>query len=244
MKPELIRAIVTAHIQVTEAISKIRKASRGCPEPDNLLGALGSFDAGASLILRKYARSLPAGGWAMDVGIPDYVAAGLVSGVGLPIADADALVSRCGVEPRRYVTPNLAKEAIAKVAGFGSRPIPIDQVRAIAKIIDRRLIWKEGHATPGKRLEIPREEVHLWATSPKHSEFLRELCLTLGDWIARNPQAPYHSIYSKTLDDESAKSLQDDQRRVTLGQIEYRAKVNAIRAFLRDYAKELKATGF
>jgi hypothetical protein len=227
-----MQAVVQAYFKNSEAKEGLEDALICTPNNPmlyRLTGRMEGFEAECLVEMRSYAREFPASRWAMTV-IPDAYAAGYACGIHVdfdrPIVSPGLLAVFCGMEAKRYLpAPEVKRILIEITKGRTMGLVTKSEVRQLADIVERN---------PFQLGENPTfEEVYMWATKRRHSEFLRWLSISLGHWMSTH-ENPYLQTYIENLAINSSKP-----KVPSMEQIEQRSRNAAVRKFLLDYHRHM-----
>lgn len=239
-----MQRIVSTYLSLHDNLNQLRKIKvTGYPDLDKTIiyleEDLENVEVNCEFIFRNYSRSMPASKWAFEeVQMPSWASAGVAAGIPDNLESATHLVALAGVEARRYVSPEEAKNIMMDFlnrSGYsGDRKhyrFSVKEVADIGSRISRSIV---------DILEMPDhdcyswDEIFLWATKRTHSDYLRTVSLPLGEWIEVHSQNHYHQYYQKVMDEQSDKIIKENKP-LTLAQVTHRARTSAVRVFLTDY---------
>jgi hypothetical protein len=197
---------------------------------------LKSVERSCQVLFEAFSGFDPAAKWAMEEAkVPSWVSAGYASGVPHNVDSASHLIAMSGMEARRYVSPEEAKnimmEYLIKANFTGSRKKYIFNKAEIGEIAERVMRSASDLSEGG---DYSWDAVFYWATKRTHFEFLRTVSLKLGEWIEVHPENHYHQHYLKVMQEQNDKIIKEDKN-IMLAQVTHRARSYAVRMFLSDY---------
>jgi hypothetical protein len=225
--------VVNGYLGVQEVLKRVDSLKEPSRWITNMAQSLNHFEARAWRDMRDYATRFKAPCWALTV-VPVWVAAGLAAGVrrGAVIKGPSTLWMFCGMETRRYVSPEETRKILASTLG----QTPDDKItdamlHHLAKRLDRppTLVGRQPN----------RQEIYLWATKRRHSEFLRTVALKLGEYIEKDHASPYYEAYAQALEKEGEQSLQHG-RGTGISELDRYARHAAVRKFLSEYYNHIQ----
>lgn len=223
-----MRELVSAYLKILDFMKSVEHLEDPSEWIKSRLHTLDSFESRASKDMNEYAQSNVASQWALKV-VPEWMAAGLRAGIHpkAEVHSASTLWMFCGMEERKYLPVDFVREVMNSILGnTPDEAITDRQIQKIATTIDRPPSLVGKHPT--------RQEVYLWATKRRHSEFLRDISLRLGEWIESNRGCWYHQAYLNALEKKGEHALEFNTGSA-LAELSRYARNGAVRAFLHDY---------
>jgi len=224
--------VVLGHLSVTDIINRVNKIEYRSRWLESITQTLDSFEARSWKDMQAYALRNDASRWALSV-VPNWMAAGMLAGIkpGAIIRNPTTLWMFCGMETKKYLPTDHTRDVIDEILGdLPDEAITDYHLRKIANRVDRppSLVGKSP----------TRQEIFMWATKRRHSEFLRTISLRLGEWIEENKASKYYPNYIESLEKQGEQSLHHGSGSA-LAELQRHARSAAVRAFLSDYYKRL-----
>ena len=172
--------------------------------------------------LKDFCAGIPPAQWAAGV-IPVWAAAAFGSYFpdAASIESLNKMYEVCGIEYKKYYAPEQVKVVMMQALhGDQSARFTDEQLKTVGIAIDQHANRLYGKS-PGW------DKAFLFFTKRRYSELLRNVCLRLGFVFAETSGTKYSETYIK--------ALTEDKKDISLSQSSYRARIYAVRHFLKDY---------
>jgi hypothetical protein len=235
-----MRVLISGYLEIRSAMDRMESSAADAaadltqPEVAEPLNSLDDYESRMAILTRRYARQFPASNWALGI-IPPVLAAGMAAGIptNITIQGPFNLITLCGMEPRRYISQSEAREMMRSVLGRKKKQFEEADIEELAR--------QSGRSAAKIAPPYTWAEVLQWLTKSNHMEFLRTICLRMGEWFSRDYAASslkYREVYRSVLERESS-----DHPHLIEAQFEHRAQNAAVRVFLTDYTQQLLKGG-